>query len=95
VCQRRFALPRSIATCARSRGARLPHTTHVSVVGLRKTERRSPISAQIRKAVRKNYPVKNYFAQLTEKIKKLEKGLKMSGKKGTKHHYKDSNSDSE
>ena len=53
MCRRRFALLRSIATCARSTGARLPRTTHVSVVGLRKTERRSLISTPLRKAVRK------------------------------------------
>ncbi len=54
-CQRRFAL-RSIATCARSMGARIPRTTHVSEVGLRKMERRSPISAPLRKTVRKTIP---------------------------------------
>jgi hypothetical protein len=31
------------------------------------------------------------FAQLTKKIEKLEKALKMSGKKGQKRRYKDSN----
>ncbi len=35
------------------------------------------------------------FAQLNEKIKKLEKALKKSRKKGKKHHYEDSDSDSE
>jgi hypothetical protein len=39
--------------------------------------------------------VNQNFAQLTNKIKKLEKALKKSGKKGQKCHYKDSNSDSE
>ncbi len=42
-----------------------------------------------------NYPVKNNFTQLTEKIKKLEKVLKNSGKKGKKRCYKDSDSNSE
>jgi hypothetical protein len=52
---RRFAF-RSIATCARSMGARIPCTTHVSVVGLKKTEMRNPISAPLRRAVRKVIP---------------------------------------
>jgi hypothetical protein len=43
---------------------------------------------------KKNYPVNHKFAQLTEKIKKLEKALKKSGKKGKKH-YEDINSNSE
>jgi hypothetical protein len=47
------------------------------------------------KSGKKPYPVKHNFAQLTKKIKKLEKALKKSGKKGDKHHYQDSNSDSE
>ena len=40
-------------------------------------------------------PVNQNVAQLTDKIKKLEKALKKSGKKGQKHHYKDSDSNSE
>jgi hypothetical protein len=35
------------------------------------------------------------FAQLTKKIKKLEKELKKSGKKGQKRRHEDSNSNSE
>jgi hypothetical protein len=42
--------------CARSMWVRIPHTTHMSVVGLRKMERRRPISAPLRKAVRKVIP---------------------------------------
>ncbi len=41
---------RSIATCARNMGAHIPCTTLVIVVGLKKTERRNPISALPRKA---------------------------------------------
>jgi hypothetical protein len=33
------------------------------------------------------------FAQLTEKIEKLEQALKKSGKKGKKYRYKDRDSD--
>jgi hypothetical protein len=43
----------------------------------------------------KSKPVNQNFAQLTNKIKKLEKALKKSGKKGQKRRYKDSVSDSE
>jgi hypothetical protein len=39
-------------------------------------------------------PVNQNFTQLTDKIKKLEKALKKSGKKGKKHRYEDSNSNS-
>ncbi len=42
----------------------------------------------------KSNPVNQNFAQLTNKIEKLEKALKKSGKKGNKRHYKDSDSNS-
>ncbi len=48
-----------------------------------------------KKGGKKNYPVNQNFAQLTKKIDKLEKALKKSGKTGKKHHYEDSNSNSE
>jgi hypothetical protein len=41
---------RSIATYARSMGAHIPRTTLAIVVGLRRTERRNPVSAPLRKA---------------------------------------------
>ncbi len=47
-----------------------------------------------KKGGKKNYPVNQNFAQLTKKIDKLEKALKKSGKKGKKHRYEDSDSDS-
>jgi hypothetical protein len=43
----------------------------------------------------KSNPVNQSFTQLTNKIKKLEKALKKSDKKGQKRRYKDSDSDSE
>jgi hypothetical protein len=43
----------------------------------------------------KSNPVNQNFVQLTNKIKKLEKALKTSGKKGQKHRYEDSDSYSE
>ena len=47
-----------------------------------------------KKGRRKGNPVNQNFAQLTEKIEKLGKALKKSGKKGQKHHNKDNDSDS-
>jgi hypothetical protein len=51
-CPRKFA-SRSIATCARSMGVCIPCTTLMIVIGLRRMERRNPISTLLRKAVRK------------------------------------------
>ncbi len=48
-----------------------------------------------KKGSKKSSPVNHNFAQLTKKIENLEKALKKSGKKGKKHHYKDSDSNSE
>jgi hypothetical protein len=48
-----------------------------------------------KKGGQKGNPVNHNFAQLTKKIKKLEKALNKSGKKGCKHRYEDSDSDSE
>jgi hypothetical protein len=42
----------------------------------------------------KSNPVNQNFVHLTDKIKKLEKALKKSGKNGQKCHYEDSDSDS-
>jgi hypothetical protein len=47
-----------------------------------------------KKSGKKGNSVNQNFAQLTKKIKKLEKVLKKSGKNGQKRHYKDSDSDS-
>ncbi len=47
-----------------------------------------------KKGGKKNYLVNQNFAQLTNKIKKLEKALKKSSKKGKKHHYEDTDSNS-
>ncbi len=48
-----------------------------------------------KKGGKKGNPINRNFAQLTKKIEKLEKALKMSSKKRKKRHYKDSDSDSE
>ena len=47
-----------------------------------------------KKGGHKGNPVNQTFTQLTDKIEKLEKTLTKSGKKGQKHHYEDSDSDS-
>jgi hypothetical protein len=44
---------------------------------------------------KKGNPVNHNFAQLTKKIEKLKKALKKSSKKGKKHLYEESNSNSE
>jgi hypothetical protein len=80
--------------CKKHGGA---HTTHNTCDCCRfekdGTEKSSFRAAK--KGRQKNYPVIQNFAQLTKKIDKLEKALKKSGKKGKKHRYKDSDSDSE
>ncbi len=47
-----------------------------------------------KKGGKKSYPSNQNFAQLTKKIKKLEKTLKKSGKRGKKRCYEDSDSNS-
>jgi hypothetical protein len=91
---RKFAL-RSIATYARSMGAHIPCTTLVIVIGLRRTEKEKFSFRAAKKGGYKSNPVNKNFAQLTNKIEKLKKALKKSGKKGQKRRYKDSNSNSE
>jgi hypothetical protein len=48
-----------------------------------------------KKGSKKDNPINHNFTQLTKKIEKLEKALKKSSKKGKKHCYKDSDSNSE
>jgi hypothetical protein len=43
-----------------------------------------------KKGGKKSNPMNQNITQLTDKIKKLEKALKKSGKKGQKRHYEDS-----
>jgi hypothetical protein len=73
------------------------HTTHTTCECCKYekdgTEKSSFCAAK--KGRKKNYPVNQNFAQLTNKVAKLEKALKKSRKKGKKRHYKDSNSNSE
>jgi hypothetical protein len=73
------------------------HTTH-NTSECRRFEKDRKEKSSFRVAKKGGYnrnPVNQNFAQLTNKIEKLEKALKKSGKKGKKRHYEDSNSDSE
>jgi hypothetical protein len=66
--------------CKKHGGA---HTTHTTCE-CRKYEKDGTEKSSFRaakKSRKKNYPVNQNFAQLTEKIEKLEKALKKSGKK--------------
>jgi hypothetical protein len=76
--------------CKKHRGA---HTTHMTCDCCKYEKDRSFHATK--KGGKNNYPVNQNFAQLTEKIDKLEKALKKSGKKVKKRRYKDSNSNSE
>ncbi len=75
-------------------GVRIPCTTLVIVVGFeRDGKEKSSFSAAKKSGYNRN-TINQNVAQLTNKIKKLEKALKKFGKKGKKHRYKDSDSDS-
>jgi hypothetical protein len=47
---------RSIANYARSMGVHIPHTTHVNVIGFRRTEQKNLVSVPLRKVERKTIP---------------------------------------
>jgi hypothetical protein len=74
-----------------------PYTTHNTCDCCRFEKDRKEKSnfCTTKKRGKKGNPINHNFAQLTKKIEKLKKALKKSGKKGKKHHYKDSDSDSE
>jgi hypothetical protein len=80
--------------CKKHGGANTMHNTH-ECRRFEKDGKEKSEFCTVKKGSKKNYPVNHNFAQLTEKIKKLEKALKKSGKKGKKHHYEDSDSNSE
>jgi hypothetical protein len=71
-------------------GVHIPYCLRFEKDGKEKSDFRAT-----KKGGKKGNPVNHNFAQLTEEIKRLEKALKKSGKKGKKHHYKNSDSDSE
>jgi hypothetical protein len=80
--------------CKKHGGAYTTHNTR-ECRRFEKDGKEEPNFHAAKKGGKKSSPVKHNFAQLTEKIKKLEKALKKSGKKGKKRRYTDSDSDSE
>jgi hypothetical protein len=76
-------------------GVHIPCTIFVIVIGSKKDGKEKSSFRAAKKGGYKNNPVNQNFTQLTNKIEKLEKGLKKSGKKGEKRHCKDSDSNSE
>jgi hypothetical protein len=80
--------------CKKHGGAYTMHNTH-DCRRFKKDGKEKSDFRTAKKGGKKGNPVKHNFAQLTNKIEKLEKALKKSGKKGKKRRYKDSNSDSE
>jgi hypothetical protein len=86
---------RSIATYARSIGE--PHIMQNACDCCRfeKDGKEKSSFCTTKKGGNKSNLVNQNFAQLTDKIKMLEKALKKSGKKEQKCCYEDSDSDSE
>ncbi len=80
--------------CKKHGGAHTMHNTGEC----RRFEKDGKEKSSFRTAKKGGYnwnPVNQNFAQLTDMIEKLDKALKKSGKKGKKHHYEDSDSNSE
>jgi hypothetical protein len=79
--------------CKKHRGAFTTHNTR-ECCRFEKDGKEKSDFCTTKKGSKKNYSVKNNFAQLTEKIEKLEEALKKSSKKGKKRCYEDSDSNS-
>jgi hypothetical protein len=79
--------------CKKHGGA---HTTHntCDCCRFKKDGKEKSSVRTAKKGGYKSNPINQNFAQLTDKIKKLEKALKKSGKKGQKCRYENSDSDS-
>jgi hypothetical protein len=91
---KKVRLAKNCDLCKKHGGA---HTTH-STGECRKYEKDGTLKGSFRaakKGGKKSYLSNQNFAQLTEKIEKLEKSLKKSKKRGKKRRYEDSDSDSE
>ncbi len=80
--------------CKKHGGAHTTHTTRECCKYEKDGTEKSSFRAT-KKGGKKNFPMNQNFAQLTEKIEKLEKALKKSKKKGKKHCYEDCDSNSE
>ncbi len=79
--------------CKKHGGAHITHNT-CDCCRFEKDGREKSSFCTTKKGRYKSNPVNQNFAQLTDKIEKLEKALKKSGKKGQKCHYEDSDSNS-
>jgi hypothetical protein len=79
--------------CKKHGGAHTTHNTGECFKYKKDGTEKSSFCAA-KKGGKRSYPVNQNCAQLSEKIDKLEKALKKSGKKGKNHRYEDSNSDS-
>jgi hypothetical protein len=79
--------------CKKHGGAHTMHNTRDCCKFEKDGKEKSSFCAT-KKGRYKSNPVNQNFAQLTDKIEKLKKALKKSGKNGRKRRYKDSDSDS-
>jgi hypothetical protein len=80
--------------CKKHGGAQTMHNTSDCRRFEKDGKEKSSFQAAKKSGCNRN-PVNQNFAQLTDKIKKVEKALKKSGKKRKKCCYEDSNSNSE
>jgi hypothetical protein len=80
--------------CKKHGGAHTTHNTR-DCCRFQKDGKKTSSFHATKKSGYKSNPVNQNFAQLTDKIEKLEKALKKSGKKGQKQCYEDSDSNSE
>jgi hypothetical protein len=79
--------------CKKHGGTHALHNTHDCHRFEKDGKEKSNFHAS-KKCGQKVTPINQNFVQLTNKIKKLEKVLKKSGKKGQKRHYEKSDTDS-
>jgi hypothetical protein len=79
--------------CKKHGGAHTTQNTH-ECCRFEKDRKEKSSFHTAKKGRYKSNPLNQNFAQLTNKIEKLEKALKKSGKKGQKRHYKHCDSDS-
>ncbi len=91
---KKVRLEKNCNLCKKHGGAYTTHNTR-DCCRLEKDGKKKSNLCIAKKGGKKGNPVNQNFAQLTKKIKKLEKVLKKFKKKGQKLRYKDSNSNSE
>jgi hypothetical protein len=91
---KKVCLEKHCNLCKKHWGAYTMHNTR-DCRRFEKDKKKASHFRPAKKGRKKGNPINHNFAQLTKKIKKLEKVLKKSGKKGKKHHYENSDSNSE